>query len=160
MNKEKIKNGDELRENRFRSGFRDFWSTVRGVTLPTVKEWLHSFWRVLVIVTCVALLITALDYGLLQTTFGLQGILPSLGDSENIGYWYLGVLIFTGVLSVIGVLFQQGSSDGLTSLLGSGSQHQSSIAGAAKRISLFTLTIGSIFAVLCLISPVFLEGLV
>lgn len=144
----------------FRDSFRDFWKTVRGVSIPTVKEWLHSLWRVLIIVLCVALLITVLDYGLLQGTFGLQGILPTVSDSETVSYWYLGALILAGILSVIGVLFQQGSSDGLTSLLGSGSQYQGSIAGAVKRISVFTLVVGFIFGALCLLSPMFLEGLI
>lgn len=156
-----MKKKDKVKKERtIRPAFRDFVSTVRGISFPTLKQWFHSFWRVLIIVTCVALLITALDYGLLQGSFGLQGILPSLSESENVAYWYFGALVLTGVLSLIGVLFQQGSSDGLTSLLGSGSQHQSSIAGAAKRISLFTLTIGTVFAVLCLLSPMFLEGMI
>lgn len=154
------KKREKAKDSPLKLAFRDFADTVRKVSIPTIKEWLYSFWRVLVIVACMALVITALDYGLLQASFGLQGVLPSISDSETIAYWYLGALIFTGILSVVGVLFQQGSSDGLTSLLGSGSQYQSSIAGAAKRISLFTLTIGTVFAVLCLFSPMFLEGMV
>lgn len=144
----------------FSDSFKDFWSTVRGVHLPSFSDWLSTFWRVLLIVSIVAAVITALDYGLIQGAFGLQGILPPIGDSDKIAYGYLGTLVFFGLLSIIGVLFQQGSSDGLTSLLGSGSQYKSSIAGAAKRISTFTLVVGVIFGVLCLFSPMFLEGLI
>lgn len=142
-----------------KNSFRDFWRTVRKVRIPTVKEWWHSFWRVVLIVVIFAVLLSIVDYGLVQGTFRLQGILPAIVENETLSYWYLGALIFSGLLSAVGVLFQEGSSDGLTSMLGSGSQYQGSIAGAVKKISKFTLIVGIIFLLLCLFSPMFLGGL-
>lgn len=142
-----------------KKNLNDFWSTVRKVRVPSVKEWWNSFWRVVLIVVIFAVILALIDYGLLQATFGLQGLLPEIVESKTLGYWYIGALGLTGLLSVIGVLFQQGSSDGLTSLLGSGSQYQGSIAGAIKKISKFTLIVGLLFLLLCLFSPMFLGGL-
>lgn len=142
-----------------KNSFRDFWRTVRKVRVPTAKEWWHSFWRVVIIVVSFAIVLAFIDYGLVQGTFRLQRFLPPVVENETLSYWYLGVLVFTGILSAAGVLFQQGSSDGLTSLLGSGSQYQGSIAGAVKKISKFTLIVGILFLLLCLFSPMFLGGL-
>lgn len=138
---------------------RRFWSTVKKVKVPTIGQWWHSFWRVVLIVLIFATVLSVIDYFLIQGTFGLQGVLPEVVESRNLSIGYLVALILAGILSVTGVLFQQGSSDGLTSLLGSGSQYQGSIAGAVKKISKFTLIVGIIFLALCLFSPMFLGGL-
>lgn len=162
MKKKTIDDSKKVKQSKFASpkrAIKDFWDTVRKVRVPTIKEWWASFWKVLLVVITFAILLAIIDYALVQGTFGLQGILPNIVNSETLSYWYIGALVLTGILSVIGVLFQQGSSDGLTSLLGSGSQYQGSIAGAVKKISKFTLIVGLLFLLLCLFSPMFLGGL-
>lgn len=159
MLKKKTVKAKGERNNPLLKIFKDFWRTVRKVRIPTVKEWFGSFWRVVLIVGIFATLLAVIDYGLIQGTLRVQQFLPDFVESDKLSYGYLTVLIILGILSVVGVLFQQGSSDGLTSLLGSGSQYQGSIAGAVKKISKFTLIVGILFLLFCLFSPMFLGGL-
>lgn len=166
MKKNKVEKASGEKRNVFRSkassmsgAFKEFWQTVRKVRVPGISEWWKSFWRVVLIVVFFAILLALIDYVLLQGTLRLQNFLPDFVESETFSYVYVGALVLTGILSAIGVLFQQGSSDGLTSMLGSGSQYQGSIAGAVRKISIFTLVVGALFVLLCLFSPMFLGGL-
>lgn len=140
------------------SKFKEFWNTVRKTSVPSLKQWWHSYWRVVLITVGIALVLIFADYGFSQFAIFAQSHMPTLDLGSLIQKIYIGALFVTGVLTAIGILIQRGTSDGLTSMFGSNVQFSTSISGVTKRIAKFTLIMGIIFAVLCFVSPLVLGG--
>lgn len=137
---------------------KSFIQVVKETSIPTQKQWWHSYWRVVIITVAIAVLLIAADYGFSQATLFAQSSMPAINLGKTGVNIYIGALFLMGILTAAGVLIQQGTTDGLTSMFGSNIQYSSSMSAMTKKISKITLFFGIAFTILCLVSPIVLGG--
>lgn len=152
----KVSRNLNSRRGKLKAWFEDYEHTIKQITYPTKKEWFTNFWKVCGVVVTLGILFLVFDYLVLKIVLMLHENLPHLTGPDVLITLYMVFLVITGLLTVAGVLFQKGTSDGLTSLFGSNMQASTSISGVIQKVSKFTVYVGSFFTLLCLFAPVML----
>ena len=144
--------------SKLNSRLSGFWKVVKKVTTPTRKEWLNIFIRVSLILLIAGAVLFVVDWLLLKGILTFQGYVQEV-QAPWLSWSYLVVLVMSGFLAGIGVLSQQGSDAGLSSMLGSSVQAGDVTGRIGNRVARLTVALGALFVIFSLFSPIFLKGL-
>lgn len=140
-----------------KSFFSEYSKIIKKMYKPDRETWWRTFWRVSVILTIAGIVLFLLDWLLLKSVLGFQGFLPEF-DNTTLKIIYIVFIFLTGLISIVGVLAQQGDASGLTAMLGSSVQYGDITGSYSKKISKTTYIAGGLLMVLCLFAPLFLTA--
>lgn len=138
-----------------------FWEAypeiIKKITKPTKGEWINTLWKVSLILSVFGLLLFSVDWLLLKGILGFQSWESPLGITW-LAVAYIIVILLTGLVAVLSVLAQEGTSQGITSALGSSVQYGDTTGIVVKRISKIAVYSSGLLLVEVLFAPVFLGG--
>lgn len=136
----------------------DYRHILPALHRPSGHEWGRTLWRVSLILLVLGLLIMGADYLLAEGVMAFQGLLAPLPLGPGVTAAYLVFMVVLGLLTAGGILLQQGTTDGLTSLFGSSSGFGGGSASFGKHVAYFTHATGGLFLLAILASPALLGG--
>lgn len=137
---------------------KEYKAVYKRIHWPSLNDWKKEYWKVLLGIIVMGILFTGVDWLFLEGISLLQAWIAGPG-LEGIGNGiYTTLMIVSGTLLALVIFLQRGTTDGLTSMFGSGFEFGgSSVAGLTSRVSAATIILASIFAFLCLMSPLVLR---